>query len=182
MFGLEILEVAIGVVFVFLLMSVVASAVREGIEAMLKTRAAYLERGIRELLHDVGGNGLARQVFEHPLIYCLYQNGYTPGAAGKPALLARGRNLPSYIPSGNFAVALMDLAARGTDPNRNSGGGAPVLDLQSVRRNIGNLQNEPVQRVLLSIIDAAQGDLATAQKSLEAWFDSTMDRVSGWYK
>ena len=59
MFGSGILEVAIGVIFVFLLVSIICSAIREGIEAWLKTRAAYLEHGIRELLHDLGGGGLA---------------------------------------------------------------------------------------------------------------------------
>jgi hypothetical protein len=39
-----------------------------------------------------------------------------------------------------------------------------------------------VQRVLLSAIDNAQGDRARAQKNLEAWFASTMERVSGWYR
>ena len=44
------------------------------------------------------------------------------------------------------------------------------------------MQSEPVQRVLLTAIDAAQGDLNRAQAHLEAWFDSAMDRVSGAYK
>ena len=67
MFG-SVLEVAIGVVFVFLLASIICSAVREGIEAFLKTRAAFLERGIRELLHDREATGLAKQVYTHPLV------------------------------------------------------------------------------------------------------------------
>ena len=47
MFGSQILEVAIGVIFVFILVSIICSAIREGIEAWLKTRAAFLEHGIR---------------------------------------------------------------------------------------------------------------------------------------
>jgi hypothetical protein len=35
---------------------------------------------------------------------------------------------------------------------------------------------------MLSAIDGAQGDLNKMQASLEAWYDSSMDRVSGWYK
>ena len=31
-------------------------------------------------------------------------------------------------------------------------------------------------------LDSAQGDLAKAQASIEAWFNSGMERVSGWYK
>lgn len=44
---MRILDVAIGTVFVFLLVSVFASAIREGIEGWLKTRATHLEAGIR---------------------------------------------------------------------------------------------------------------------------------------
>ena len=76
MFGSQVLEVAIALVFVYLLVSMVCSAVREGIESKLKSRAAYLERGIRELLHDPDARGLARSFYEHPLIYGLYANSY----------------------------------------------------------------------------------------------------------
>jgi len=78
MFGSEILEVAIGIIFVYLLVSVICSAIREGIEAFLKTRSAYLEHGIRELLHDADGRGLAESFFRHPLIYGLYLDDYRP--------------------------------------------------------------------------------------------------------
>ena len=35
---------------------------------------------------------------------------------------------------------------------------------------------------MLTAIDSAQGDLNKAQANIEAWFNSGMDRVSGWYK
>jgi hypothetical protein len=36
--------------------------------------------------------------------------------------------------------------------------------------------------VLTSAIDFGQGDLDKVRRHLEAWYDGTMDRVSGWYK
>ena len=54
--------------------------------------------------------------------------------------------------------------------------------MQDVRANISKIQNPPVQRALLLAIDTAEGDLQKAQANVEAWYDSTMDRVSGWYK
>lgn len=66
MLGSQILEVTIGVIFVFILISIICSAIREGIEAWMKTRAAFLEQGIRELLHDKKGEGLAKSFFHHP--------------------------------------------------------------------------------------------------------------------
>src|SRR3954463_7293047 len=110
MFGSNILEIAIGLIMMFILVSTICTAIREGIEAWLKTRAAYLEQGIRQLLNDKNGTGLARNLYEHPLINGLYNDGYTPGAdKGTPSLFAAGRNLPSYITSKNFALALIDI-------------------------------------------------------------------------
>ena len=186
MFGSEILEVAIGIIFVYLLVSIICSAVREGIETWLKTRSAYLEHGIRELLHDSDGSGLATSFYRHPLIHGLYLSDYTP--ADRPRsrrgwLLAKGTGLPSYIPSKNFAVALMDLAARGpTTDAFSSSGQSTQISLENIRQNVANLGNPGVQRALLTAIDTAEGDLQKVQKNLEAWYDSGMDRVSGWYK
>lgn len=188
MFGSTILDVAIGIIFVFILVSIICSAIREGFESLLKTRAAHLEHGIRELLNDRGGNGLAKDLFQHPLVAALYDNDYESArrphdGTARPWALARGGKLPSYIPSRSFALALMDLAVRGREITpENSSGGAPAISLQSLREGVGSLQNEKVQRALLTAIDSAQGDLNRAQANLEAWYDSAMDRVSGWYK
>src|SRR6266540_6939389 len=81
MLGSQILEVAIGIIFVYLLVSIICTAVREGIETWLKSRAAYLEHGIRELLHDKDAAGLVKSFYHHPLVYSLYSGGYTPGSS-----------------------------------------------------------------------------------------------------
>lgn len=184
MFGSAILDVIIGILFIFILVSTICSAIREGIEAWLKSRAAYLEYGIRELLHDQDGKGLAGSFYNHPLIHSLYLRRYKPGnLAKRPGLLAKGNDLPSYIPSKNFAVALMDIAARGPKTDLiSSNPQSPIISLDNIRLNIGNLENPEVQRVLLTALDSAQGDLNKMQANLEAWFDSSMDRVSGWYR
>jgi hypothetical protein len=184
MFGSAILEVAVGVIFVFLLVSIICTAIREGIESWLKTRAAFLEHGIRELLHDRGAVGLARAFYTHPLINSLYAGDYTPGPAdGRPSPLANGGELPSYIPARNVALTLFDIAARGAETVAGtSDAGSPVLTLPAVRASVSNIENRYVQRALLTAIDTAQGDLDKAVANLAAWYDSAMDRVSGGYK
>jgi hypothetical protein len=181
MFGSQVLEVAIGLVLMYLLLSLICSSIREGIEALWKTRAGDLQCGIGELLQDREGVGLARALYEHPLVYGLFKGAYTPG---------KTRNLPSYIPSRNFAVALLDIVARGPSAPAGAAAGVPAagaiastaLSVESLRAAVVKLQNAPVQRALLTAIDTAQGDLGRAQANVAAWFDSSMDRVSGWYK
>ena len=184
MFGSEILEVAVGVIFIFLLVSVICTAIREGMESFLKTRAAFLEHGIREMLHDRGAVGIARTFYNHPLINSLYAENYKPRPGrARPAPLARGGTLPTYIPTRNFALALMDIAARGpSNAPGSSDGSAPVLTLANVRANVLNIENAPVQRILLTAIDTAQGDMDKAVANIAAWYDSGMDRISGAYK
>ena len=185
MFGSQVLEVAIGLVLMYLLLSLICSSIREGIEAIWKSRAGDLQRGIGELLQDRKGDGLAKALYEHPLVYGLFKGEYTPGKTGK---------LPSYIPSRNFAVALLDIVARGPSTPPGAAAGAPAgapaaaaiastaLTVDSLRAAVATLPNAHVQRALLTAIDTAHGDLERAQANVAAWFDSSMDRVSGWYK
>jgi hypothetical protein len=173
MFGSLMLDVAIGMVLVYLLLSFVAAAVREGVESVLKERSRYLQRGVVELLHD---EALAADLFSHPQISALYRGDY--------ATAIQRKELPSYIPSRNFSLALLDIAVRGRNARSASeaGPGAAPLSISSIRQNISRIGNPSVQRVVLSAIDLSGGDFATAQASIDAWFDSAMDRVSGWYK
>jgi hypothetical protein len=109
--------------------------------------------------------------------------------------------LPSYIPSRNFALALMDVflpatqnsssgAAGATLPPPKSAapGGAPARPqanpLQALRDaiNSNNVATDAVKGALLSLVDAAGDDANKARENIEKWFDSSMDRVSGLYK
>jgi hypothetical protein len=185
MFGSEILDVAIGVIFVFLLVSLICSAVREGIESLMRSRATHLEQGIRELLHDPRAIGLARALYDHPMVSVLYKGQYEPVDTTKhwTTALTGGNKLPSYIPSRNFALALMDMAVRGPVVDAGSShADSGTMSAEQLRRNIGRLGSPGVQRVLLTALDSAQGDLEKVQKNIEAWYDGAMDRVSGRYK
>ncbi len=194
MFGSEVLDVAIGIIFVFILVSVICSAIREGIESILKTRAAFLEHGIRQLLNDMSGTGLAKDLYEHPLIFGLFPGPYKPSGGGDassstedggeatPSAMTNGGNLPSYIPSRNFALALMDMAARGVSTAQATDVNTAAISLDTLRQNVNTLGDGKIQRVLLTAIDSAEGDLNKVRENLEAWYNSSMDRVSGWYK
>ena len=111
MFGSTILEVAIGMVFVYLLMSLICSAANEIIESVLKNRATDLELGLRELFNQEGGGHLAEIFYNHPMISGLFRGKYTREAGKAIGFLdyLKRTNLPTYIPSRNFTYAVLDL-------------------------------------------------------------------------
>ena len=57
-----------------------------------------------------------------------------------------------------------------------------VRSLEEVREAIDKVPNEQVKRALTSFVDTAGNDVNKVRENIEAWFDSSMDRVSGWYK
>jgi len=100
MFNSSVIDVAIGLVFVFLLLSLIASSAKEGLESFFKRRARDLEKGIQELIGGDGDQFIA-SLYDHGLINSLFTGSY--------ATAKKTGDLPSYIPSKNFALALMDL-------------------------------------------------------------------------
>jgi hypothetical protein len=184
MFGSQILEVGIGLILTYLVLSLLCSAFREILEGYLKTRAAFLERGIRELLHDPKGTTLTAAVYNHPQLYGLFRGIYDPNRIRKNGTMPIRSNLPSYIPARNFALAMLDIVVRGTDTDDPQAAhpSTPTISPQSIRERVTALQNPPVQRAILTALESAAGDLEKVRKNLETWFDSSMDRVSGWYK
>lgn len=190
---LNVLDVAIGLVVVYLLLSLICSSINEGIESLLKNRACQLERGIREILSDPDGTRFAHLVYNHPLISALFQGKYDPAKLKKrwwnPVLAYRQKNLPSYIPATNFALAVLDIilpataehpggAAGSLQPAGNGGADSGI----PLREAALNFPVPEASRALVILIDASACDITRVRLSIEGWFNTTMDRVSGWYK
>ena len=106
MFGSTVLESAIGLVFVFLLVSVLVTAASEVLANALQLRAKCLRQGVEAMLSHGPGKvgGLAEQIFSHPLI-----TGGAPDAApgGKTNQPSKAVG-PSYIPANVFSSALCE--------------------------------------------------------------------------
>ena len=169
MFGSTILEVAIGLVFVYMLLSLLCSAIGEYIEAKVNNRAKYLRRGIALLLNDTDGSGqdIAKLLYAHGLVRPLYR---TPN------------KLPSYIPSRTFALALWNIASNAAAADGTSDAGVST-DLKKIREVVAaHVPNKELKAALLTLIDEANGDLQKARQNVEEWYDAMMDRVAGWYK
>lgn len=172
MFGSEVLDVALGVLFVYLTLSLICSAIQEAIAALLRLRPQYLYRGLRILLDDHQGSGLARDFFNHPLIDTLFPGKYQPSLY---------HNLPSYIPPRSFALAIMDLAAPRSQSGEASGAGVTPQRLRDSLAG-GSVLPAKVTQALLTLADAAAGDAVALRQNVEQWYNSAMDRVSSAYK
>ena len=90
---ITILNVVIGLIFTWLVLSLATIYIQEWLAARLRWRSKMLDSTVRNMLTD---SALADQFYDHPLIRSLH--------SGK-----NGACKPSYIPSDQFALALLDI-------------------------------------------------------------------------
>lgn len=171
LFGSTTLDVVIGLVFVYLLLAIICTTVNEWIATILKTRSTTLASAIKQLLDGQAGpatspdakadvNWFLDQFYAHPLIAGMNQPGKKDAH-------------PAYLSPRAFAAAVTDITTQ-----QKQG----VISFADLETGINNLPNGDVKKALLALIQNANGDLPRAQKNIEAWFDDTMERASGWYK
>jgi hypothetical protein len=196
MFGSDVLDVGIGMSLLFLMMSLIATAVREAIEGVMKSRATDLEKGLREMLNDTTAgnyNGLVGQIYKNGLVNSLYRGALDP--------TKKNDDLPSYIPSKTFVSAFLDIVLRTKIPSPAPQDGTPPQPAAAILPNVAlpdtGVRNElnfdnlkscannlppQIKQIVLGAIDDAQGNIDAVRKNLEDWFNASMDRVSGWYR
>ena len=95
-----VIDVGIALVYVFVLVSLLVSALNELIAGLLKQRAKSLWRGIGDLIRS---DALRDAFYAHPMILSL--GPPVSGARLTPLRMAG----PSYIPTKVFALTLLDL-------------------------------------------------------------------------
>lgn len=164
MFNSTILDLAVGLIFTFLMISLVASAATEAAASALRWRANTLLDGIKALLNDPQFTGLALDIYNHNLV-----NPRSDGAATSAKQLTAK---PSYIDPKQFAGALIDVA-----------GLAPGSNVQALQNQINAIiPDRQLQTMLNGFVARGGGNLNRVRDDIAAWFDNGMDRVSGVYK
>jgi hypothetical protein len=150
-----LIETAIGLFFVFILMSLLSSQLVEWIASYRRWRAKDLEKTIRAMLYDPAIQKnldkealvLADKLYEHPLI----------------ASLSRPGSKPSYIPAGKFALALFDvLITAGTDVSTI---GRARVGLEQVKNHLLATLPSSAELELLNLIGKIQQLIEEAKAS-----------------
>jgi hypothetical protein len=186
--SLKTLDVLIGTVFLYLLVTFLASAVLETISRALNWRAKNLYDAIESML---AGSGLLNHndVYNNPLVLALSRDAKNIPRADfleRMGWRAHGTSTPpAYIPAATFSAVVLEslinkAASSAAKPVELSPDGA----IEVVRALVQNQANQ--SDALLSTLKttlATQGSSIQAVRlAIEKWFNDTMDRASGWYK
>src|SRR6266403_1860205 len=141
LFNSTVLDVAIGLVFVYLLLAIICTAANEWISGLLRTRAKMLEKGLTQLLDDQKTSngkdnveGFLKEFYEHPLI----------------TGMMKGDKHPAYLSARAFSsavtdIAMLDRTAQSTFANLQAG--------------INSLPDGDVKKALVALLQRSGGNL-----------------------
>jgi hypothetical protein len=160
MFGLETLDMLIGLVTVYLVFALACTSIIEALTALIGMRARNLRKGLEEFLSgDLRKNkAFVDAFYEHPLVMSLSK---------------KDKNNPSYIPGeivGQVVYAL--IVHNGVEKGLHEG-------LKSIPGEPGENRAKALLDVLL---EQAEGDKKRFMEEVEKNYNYVIDRVSGWTK
>lgn len=151
------IDIAIGMVFTYLLYSLLATAVLELLATFFNLRGKSLFNAIKVMLGDRSmGDSLVEKFYAHPLIARLD--------------LSSSKRLPSYIDPKMFGRVIEQIL-----PDLYLGSATPLSLEEKLK-----LLPEGEFREIIKLL--GNKDKAEFYTGLEVWFNMTMDRLSGFYK
>jgi hypothetical protein len=194
---LPALDVAIGLVFLYVVLALVCTTINESISTTIGLRARFLQLGILNLLSassatTKAGIETTKRFYGHPLVQGLIRPGRGPDPSLDPTDAGRWWRkppYPSYLPSRTFVAALTDIARDAeaklgqVDPEEAAAARARIEHAaEGLERSLAALPNERLSEAMLALYRSTGNNAAQFQHAAERWFDDAMERVSGWYK
>lgn len=156
---LAILATVIGIVFVMLLFSLLASSVMELLAGFLSLRGQQLVKAISGMV----GQDTCAEFIKHPFFQQL-----AAGSRERTRIGGKKRALPSYVSAGTFSSVLLDIMEIDSD--------ADVVE------KINALPEGASKKLAQFLYKQSNGQLVDLKLKVENWYGEVMDRASGAYK
>ncbi|TXB62937.1 hypothetical protein [Phaeodactylibacter luteus] len=155
---LGMLQVVIGLVFVLLLLSLLATTLMELIASLFALRGRNLEKALRNMLATTDVDDRLLSAFKDNALY--KQLSYKYG---------KRRYAPSYLSARSFQSILMDVVLDGKA-------------FDELEGRIETLPDDDLKKVLRQFLREAESDVDVFKGKVQTWYNDVMDRASGWYK
>ena len=172
MFGIEALNIAIGLIFVFLLLSLLASSINELIAYAIGLRGRNLMDTITFMFDEAEENNtfnIRDKLTNDPLIKKLRTKRW---------FLSGNTNTrqPSYIAKEHFSEILISRLFETKVAS------VPVEQLLTKIDKFYPDASGHTRKILENIAEKSEGDIDKLKTGLEDWFDDTMILATEWYK
>jgi len=158
---MQILTVVIGIIFVLLLLSLLATTLMELLSSFFSLRSRNLIKALRNMLASSDKNEVLVEEFQRNSLYRHLTQQY--GSRGS------GYSGPSYMSAETFQSILFDVVLKGGNTDQ-------------LQEKINALPDEDLRNVLSQLYRESDGQLDLFRLEVQNWYNNVMDRAAGWYK
>lgn len=189
MFHNVALDVAIGLVFIYLLYSLLATVIGEIIAVQLNMRASNLKLAVSRMLNDEEDKGFLGRLWNTIMFLRTARDTRTERFYGHPEIKYLGSSglakSPSCFKAASFSKTLMfQLNDAGPISQANIDTKLRIEADRSLRKGADDqfMMGVETAEYVLSLWEDSYKDIAKFKLHLENWFDRTMEQTSEWYK
>ncbi len=158
---MQILTVVIGIIFVLLLLSLLATSIMELLSSLMSLRGRNLVKALRNMLASADPNETLLDEFQRNSLYRHLTQQYGRRTQGVAA--------PSYMSAETFQSILMDVILKGDDVTK-------------LEERLEQLPDEDLKNVLKQLLRESGGQMDLFRLEVQNWYNNVMDRAAGWYK
>lgn len=191
MFNWEFLEVVAGLIFIYLLLSLLGGIITEIISSFISLRGHFLAKGIIRFLDDDELN-LSDDFFANPN----FKINHLEPSHKKKWSISRwfkkiwpfsrwidDKKYPSYLSTKVFSDTVIDVLLRKTDNNEsNTGFGRFEKIKTAIEQKLPDSETKQMLRSFINEAEHAKDKLAKFTETLDNRYDALMERVEGWFK
>lgn len=158
---MQILTIVLGIIFVLLLLSLLATTLMELLSSLFSLRGRNLIKALRNMLASSDKNEILVSEFQQNSLYRHLTQQY-----GRER---KGFSAPSYMSAETFQSILLDVVLKGDS-------------LDNLQQKIDALPDEDLKNVLSQLLRESGGQTDLFRLEVQNWYNNVMDRAAGWYK
>lgn len=156
---MAILTIVVGIIFVLLLLSLLATTIMELLASFFHLRGRNLIKGLRNMLATSDEGEQLLKDFRNNSLFKHMSQQYSRSSQGPP----------SYLDAESFQSILFDIILKGEEVDK-------------LKEKIDELPDEDLKNVLNQLLRDADNELDQFKEKIGKWYNDVMDRASGWYK
>jgi hypothetical protein len=180
MFNNVAIDVVIGLIFVYLLYSLLATVISEIIATWMGLRARNLKEAVNRMLTSEEVDGLANRLMDSLKLMKDPKNPIINNFYAHPEIKQLGSSgifkNPSSFKAESFSKTLLYLL------NETGALDKERIDTALRKADLSTILSPEAARYILFLWEDSYGDVLMFKTHLEAWFNRSMEQATEWYK
>jgi hypothetical protein len=158
---MAMLEVILGMIFTFMLLSLLGTTLNELVSAWRGWRGFYMEEALKRLLEHRDKKEVFEKFMKNPLFQQMMQH----------KAILRKSQAPAYLSSSNFASILTNVLKQKDKA---------LTSIEDIIQGVP--EDSRLRQVLEQFKEEGHTTVEAFKARMQTWFDDVMGQSSGWYK